>query len=197
LQLLRTLIRVFTSKNRGFAPNPSGRFAAALSLLLLILLCQDKKPNPAASLCSAACRSLRSLRCGLRPQTPNHFCPGRRTPRAARIHHQTENPCQQQWSRQRMVGKPLAFDQMLLDMLALLPGPDRSGQPAPRNSCFGPHSACPYTHANSRRFVDPAARRRECAARLRMKHEITKTYFRSLYPPPISSLALRWWSITR
>jgi len=32
LRLLMTLIRVFTSKNWGFAPNPSGRFAAAQGL---------------------------------------------------------------------------------------------------------------------------------------------------------------------
>jgi hypothetical protein len=41
------------------------------------------------------------------------------------------------------VGKPLAFGRLLVELLALLPAPDRSGQPAPRN-CFGPHPACPY-----------------------------------------------------
>jgi len=39
-------------------------------------------------------------------------------------------------------GKPLVFGQTLLKLLALLPAPDRSGQPVARN-CFGPHSACP------------------------------------------------------
>jgi hypothetical protein len=40
-------------------------------------------------------------------------------------------------------GKPLAFGQLSVEMLALLPAPDRSGQPVTRN-CFGPHPACPF-----------------------------------------------------
>ena len=36
-----------------------------------------------------------------------------------------------------------AFDQLSLELLVLLPAPDRSGQPVARN-CFGPHPACPY-----------------------------------------------------
>jgi len=41
-----------------------------------------------------------------------------------------------------MEGKPLAFGQLSVELLALLPAPDRSGQPVARN-CFGPHPACP------------------------------------------------------
>jgi hypothetical protein len=41
-----------------------------------------------------------------------------------------------------MVGKPPGFVRMLVELLALLSAPDRSGQPVTRN-CFGPHPACP------------------------------------------------------
>ena len=42
-----------------------------------------------------------------------------------------------------MEGKPLAFDQLSVELLALLPAPDRSGQPVARNR-FEPHSASPF-----------------------------------------------------
>jgi len=37
-----------------------------------------------------------------------------------------------------MEGKPLVLGQLLVELLALLPAPDRSCQPVPRN-CFRPH----------------------------------------------------------
>jgi hypothetical protein len=46
-------------------------------------------------------------------------------------------------------GKPLAFGQLLLELLALLPAPDRSGQPVARNLKVGPHPACPCSRAQS------------------------------------------------
>jgi len=52
-------------------------------------------------------------------------------------------------------GKPLAFGQLLVELLALLPAPDRSGQPVARN-CFEPHPACPcdqQTQTNSQLFA--------------------------------------------
>jgi hypothetical protein len=98
------------------------------------LIRQEK--NPAASLRSAARRSLRSRRWWLRPQTPDHFYAGRWYPR-----HQPQ-PQPQPQQQNHLVGKPLVFGQLSVELLALLPAPDRSGKPAPRN-CFGPHPACP------------------------------------------------------
>jgi len=39
-------------------------------------------------------------------------------------------------------GKPPGLARPSVEVLALLPAPDRSGQPVARN-CFGPHPACP------------------------------------------------------
>jgi hypothetical protein len=47
-------------------------------------------------------------------------------------------------------GKPLAFGQLSVELLALLPDPDRTGEPVARN-CFGPHPACP--RLNQLRFA--------------------------------------------
>ena len=55
-----------------------------------------------------------------------------------------------------MEGKPLAFGQLSVELLALLPAPDRSGQLVDRN-CFGPHSACPFDVSSA------ACRRAPCA----------------------------------
>ncbi len=46
-------------------------------------------------------------------------------------------------------GKPLAFGQLSVELLAV-PAPDRTGEPVARN-CFGPHPACPVL--NHLRYV--------------------------------------------
>ena len=87
-----------------------------------------QEKNHSASLHSADRRSLRSRRWGLRPQTPTHFYPGRYP---------------------KLVGKPPTFGRLSVEMLALLPGPDRSGQPVARNLRFGPHPARPHENCSS------------------------------------------------
>ena len=44
-----------------------------------------------------------------------------------------------------MEGKPLAFGQLSVELLAV-PAPDRTGEPVARNCLFGPHPACPCIH---------------------------------------------------